>query len=172
MKDYEALIAEQRKLIDKARVRIGRASWDSARAHDEIAKLILERFQEQRGIALGSMVVCFKDVYKVTKFDVIGEDVRVFGRLHTPGDFYAPTVMLEQFDPATEDDLNRSKQMENGMCGCKEFHKACEQETDSSWDGACMVFDNGEWFTGKSLPAISFCPWCGRRLSNPQTDKK
>lgn len=171
MKDYEALIAEQKEKIADAGERIGKANWDSARAHDEIGKLILERLKEERGIDFGSLVTCYNQVYEVTKFEVIGNDVRVFGRLKLPGDCYSPTVMLEQFDPATEDDLNRAKQMENGMCGCKEFHKACEQETDSSWDGACMVYDEGEWFTGKSLPAISFCPWCGKRIANPKTEE-
>lgn len=54
---------------------------------------------------------------------------------------------------------------------CKAFTHALEDGTDSEEYECLMRFDRDDYFLGSDLPAIEFCPWCGKSIENALMSK-
>jgi hypothetical protein len=47
---------------------------------------------------------------------------------------------------------------------CPEFRAAQQEGTDNEGYCAIISYDGQTWGFNSSVPPISFCPWCGKRL--------
>lgn len=45
---------------------------------------------------------------------------------------------------------------------CQAFHDAQEDGTDNEAYQALIEFKDGRFIIGTNLPALKFCPWCGK----------
>jgi len=53
----------------------------------------------------------------------------------------------------------------NEICNCEEFRHAQQSTTNNEGYGRLVNFFRNKWEVGYGLLPISYCPWCGKRLT-------
>lgn len=59
---------------------------------------------------------------------------------------------------------------ERELCECDAFRNATRSGTDSEGYGSLIFRTTDGWEMGDGLPALAYCPWCGKRV--PQMDSE